>query len=88
MKNKLVLVSTSAAGIMNPFSAPTDPSMPVGELTANVVWTMLNQQFIHQPSWATAVELLLIVFVGLLLIFLFFRCPFFLSFQNLDVDFP
>lgn len=73
LKNKLVLVSTSAAGIMNPFSAPTDPSMPVGELTANVVWSMLNQQFIHQPSWATAVELLLIVLVGLLLILLFPR---------------
>lgn len=73
LKNKLVLVSTSAAGIMNPFSAPTDPSMPVGELTANAVWTMLSQQFIHQPSWATAVELLLIVLVGLLLILLFPR---------------
>ncbi len=73
LKNKLVLVSTSAAGIMNPFSAPTDPSMPVGELTANAVWTMLSRQFIHQPSWATAVELLLIVLVGLLLILLFPR---------------
>ncbi|MFH2065490.1 MAG: serine/threonine-protein kinase [Pseudomonadota bacterium] len=71
LKNKLVLVSTSAAGIMNPFSAPTDPSMPVGELTANVIWTMLHQQFIHQPSWAIAVELLLILIIGSLLTLVF-----------------
>lgn len=64
--NKLVLISTSAAGIMNPLAAPTDPSLPIGEFTANTIWTVLNQNFIRQPSWAATAELLGIVIIGML----------------------
>ncbi len=63
-KNKVVLVAASATGILNPLSTPVDPTMPVGEFSANTVWAMLNQQFIRQPFWSETAELVLILAVG------------------------
>ncbi|MBU1052691.1 MAG: CHASE2 domain-containing protein [Proteobacteria bacterium] len=72
-KNKLVLVSASAAGIMNPISTPTDPALPVGEFSANAVWTILNNNFILQPYWSPVVELAAIIIIGLIITFVFSR---------------
>lgn len=66
-KNKLVLVSASAAGIMNPLSTSTDATMPLGEFTANTLWSILNRQFIRQPLWAAGFELLLVLVIGALI---------------------
>ena len=68
-KNKLVLVSASASGIMNPLSTPTDPTMSVGELSAHTIWSILNKKFIQQPSWSSAAELLMILVLGLVIAF-------------------
>ncbi len=72
-KNKLVLITPSAAGIMNPLSTPTDPTMPVGEFSAHVLWAILNKNFIQQPSWDFGTELLMVIVLGLLITFLFPR---------------
>lgn len=69
-KNKLVLVSASAAGIMNPLSTPTDNYMPLGEFSANAIWTILNRKFVQQPPWTSSTELLIILVLGLMIIFL------------------
>jgi serine/threonine-protein kinase len=63
-KNKIVLVAASATGILNPLSTSVDPTMPVGEFSANTVWAMLNQQFIRQPFWSETAALVLILAVG------------------------
>ena len=63
-KNKLVIVSPSASGIMNPIPTPVDASMPLGEFTANSVWAIVNQSFVQQPGWGTGGELLLILVLG------------------------
>jgi serine/threonine-protein kinase len=63
-KNKLVLLSPSAAGIMNPLSTPTDPTMPVGEFSAHTIWSILNKQFIQKPAWADLTEVLLVLVLG------------------------
>ncbi len=68
-KSKLVLVSPSAAGIVNPLSTPTDPTMPLGEFSAHTVWSILNRQFIEQPPWSPFLELGMILVVGVLLAF-------------------
>jgi len=67
--NKLVLVSPSAAGIMNPLSTPTDPTMPVGEFSAHVIWALLNKTFIQKPSWAELAELVGIILIGIMAAF-------------------
>ncbi len=63
-KNKLVLVSTTASGIMNPLSTPTAAMMSVGELSANTVWAILNRRFIERPMWDSTAELLMILILG------------------------
>ncbi len=65
--NKIVLITPSASGIMNPFSTPTSQRMSFGEFTANAVWTILNQQFIRQPAWGAIAIYLMIAVVGLLI---------------------
>jgi eukaryotic-like serine/threonine-protein kinase len=65
-KNKLVLVSPSAAGIMNPLSTPTDPTMPVGEFSAHTIWAILNNTFIQKPPWADLAELIGIICIGII----------------------
>ena len=72
-KNKIVLVSPSAAGIMNPLSTPTDATMPVGEFSAHAIWSMLNQNVIQEPVWGGNAELLLILAVGLIITLLISR---------------
>jgi CHASE2 domain-containing sensor protein/predicted Ser/Thr protein kinase len=69
-KNKLVIVSASASGIMNPLSTPVDASMPLGEFTANTIWSMLNSQFVSKPVWAALASLVMIIMVGLIITFL------------------
>ncbi len=68
-KNKLVLVGSSASGIMNPLSTPTDRAMPLGELSAHAVWSILNKKSIHQPPWVSSAELLMILVLGLVITF-------------------
>ncbi|MFP4347988.1 MAG: CHASE2 domain-containing protein [Desulfococcaceae bacterium] len=65
--DKIVLITPSASGIMNPFSTPTSQRMNFGEFTANAVWTILNQQFIRQPAWGSVAIYVMIVVVGLLI---------------------
>lgn len=72
-KNKLVLVSASASGIMNPFSTPVNTTMSLGEFSAHTIWSIINKQFIQQPPWSSAMELLLILFIGLIITFVFSR---------------
>lgn len=72
-KNKIVLVSPSASGIMNPLITPADISMPMGEFSANTIWAILNENYIREPAWASLTELLLIVILGLMITFVFPR---------------
>ncbi len=69
-KNKLVLVSPSAAGIMNPLSTPTDSTMPVGEFSANTVWSILNNNLIEQPEWGHTAQLIIMFVLGIVITFL------------------
>ena len=72
-KNKIVMVGASATGILNPLSTPVDPTMPVGEFSANAVWAMLNQRFVQQPVWSASAELGLILLIGAIVTVVFPR---------------
>jgi len=67
-KNKIVIITPSAAGVLNPISTPGAAVMSVGEFTANAVWAMLNRKFVHKPSWDVFAGLMMILMVGGLLI--------------------
>ncbi len=66
--NKIVLLSVTASGLINPLATPVDPVMPLGEFTAHTLWSMLHQRYIEQPAWDAPAELGAILFVGLLII--------------------
>ena len=68
-KNKIVLISPSAAGIINPLSTPTETYMPLGEFTANTIWAMLNKKFIQQLEWGLYLKLCITIFLGLIITF-------------------
>lgn len=70
-KNKIVLVSPSASGILNPMNTPVDIAMPVGEFSANTIWSILNRKFIRQPAWGLFAELSLILLFGVMITFVF-----------------
>lgn len=73
-KDKIVLISVSASGIINPLNTPTNRAMTAGEFSAQTIWAILNKRFIQQPSWAYSLELLLIILLGLLLSFVTPKC--------------
>jgi len=68
-KDKLVLITPSAAGIDNPVSTPLAPQMSIGVLTANTIWTILNSHFIVKPSWDKYATIAIILLVGVLISF-------------------
>ena len=72
-KNKIVLISPSAAGIVNPISTPTETTMTVGEFSANAIWSILHGNAIRQPVWGRTVEISVILFIGLIITFLISR---------------
>jgi len=69
-KNKLVIVSTSAAGIMNPLSTPTNTTMHFGELSANTISGILNNNYIQNPPWSIYAEYLMMLVIGIMITFL------------------
>ncbi|GBC59464.1 hypothetical protein DENIS_0403 [Desulfonema ishimotonii] len=68
-RGKIVLISPSAAGIMNPLTTPVSGRMSTGEFTANAIWSILNKQFVRQPSWDRMAGFGMIAFIGLLTAF-------------------
>ncbi|MEG6549247.1 adenylate/guanylate cyclase domain-containing protein [Desulfocurvibacter africanus] len=62
---KIVLVGTSAAGLQDLRTTPFGPGYPGVEVHANVVDSILQQDFILRPDWAPGVELAILLFTGL-----------------------
>jgi len=66
-RNKIVLVGATAMGIYDIRVTPFDHVFPGLEVHANVIDTILKQQFLYRPNWATLFDLLAIIAIGLLL---------------------
>ncbi|QTA84375.1 serine/threonine-protein kinase [Desulfonema magnum] len=69
-RDKIVLITPSAAGVLNPISTPAAQVMSVGEFSANVIWAMLNRKFVLRPSWDNSARFLMIIMLGLLITFI------------------
>ncbi len=67
--DKIVLITPSAPGILNPISTPLSGSMSVGEFSANSIWSMLNRKFVEQPAWNDMASYGLIILIGFLIAF-------------------
>lgn len=67
---KLVLIGTSAAGLLDSKTTPIDRIMPGVEIHAQVLESMLTGTVLSQPNYAIGAELIAALLLGLLIIWL------------------
>ena len=65
---KLVLIGTSAVGLLDIKTTPVDPVMPGVEIHAQVLESVLTRTVLSQPNWAIAAEFFSALILGLLVI--------------------
>ena len=68
IENKLVLIGTSAVGLLDIKTTPLDPVMPGVEVHAQVLDSMLSGAVLSEPDYATSLELVAAVAIGAALI--------------------
>jgi adenylate cyclase len=61
LEGKLVLIGTSAAGLLDLRATPFDSVYPGVEAHANALDNMLKGDFLYRPSWAEGANILLIL---------------------------
>lgn len=75
LKDKIILVGTSAPGLLDLRSTPVDESMPGVEVHANIIAGILDQNIPQQPAYLIAVQSIGYLVLGLFLLI----APHFLS---------
>lgn len=75
LEDKIILLGTSAPGLLDLRATPVDESMPGVEVHANIIAGILDQNIPQQPAYLIAVQSLGYLFLGLVLLIL----PHFLS---------
>ena len=70
IRDKLILVGSSATGLHDDKTTPLDGALPGVEVHAQLLETIMSGTFLATPDWADAAELLLIAGAGLVMIVL------------------
>jgi adenylate cyclase len=70
---RIILVGTSAAGLLDLRATPLEASVPGVELHAQAVEQILQEAYLLRPDFATPAELLYILVLGLLIAVLIYR---------------
>lgn len=66
IQGKIVLIGTSATGLLDVRATPFDSIMPGVEVHANIIESLINKEYITTLSWAEEADLSMIICVGLL----------------------
>ena len=69
LKDKLVLVGTTAPGLLDLRATPVDGAYPGVEVHANLIAGMLDNGLKHKPTYVLAIDVLMMVAVGAVMIF-------------------
>lgn len=64
IKGRIILIGTSAAGLLDLHATPVDASIPGVELHAEAIEEILSGDYLHRPDFATAAELLYMLLLG------------------------
>ncbi|MBN9586431.1 MAG: adenylate/guanylate cyclase domain-containing protein [Afipia sp.] len=70
ISRKLILIGTSAVGLLDVKTTPLDPVMPGVEVHAQVLESALTRSVLSQPNYAIGAELLTAILFGLAIIIL------------------
>src|SRR5580704_9792737 len=65
MRGRLVLIGTSAIGLLDTKTTPVEPAMPGVEVHAQILESVLTKSLLTHPNYAIGAELLLAVVLGL-----------------------
>jgi adenylate cyclase len=65
LDKRLVLIGTSAVGLLDIKTTPVDPAMPGVEIHAQILESVLTKELLTRPNYAIGAELLTAVVVGL-----------------------
>jgi adenylate cyclase len=65
---RLVIIGTSAAGLLDLKTTPNDPTMPGVEIHAQVLESILSNSMLSQPSYAVTLELAAALVLGIAII--------------------
>lgn len=68
LKDRIVLIGTSAAGLADLVTTPMGVSFPGVEVHANLITGMLDGRVVHAPAYAQGVEMLVVLVLGLLMV--------------------
>ena len=68
-KDKLVLVGTTAPGLLDLRATPVDGAYPGVEVHANLIAGILDGTLKHKPTYVLAIDVLMLVAVGAIMIF-------------------
>jgi adenylate cyclase len=69
MAGKIILVGTTAPGLNDLRATPVNSEYPGVEVHANLIASILDNQFKHRPDYAYAIELIQVVLLGVILCF-------------------
>ena len=64
LKEKIVLVGTSAPGLLDLRSTPVQNTYPGVEVHANLISGMLDQSINHKPAWTIGYEFVLLILIA------------------------
>jgi len=70
IKNKMLLLGTSAVGLRDIRSIPTERDIPGVEVHAQLLEAVLQKKYLERPNYAAGAELAFILFGGLIMIVL------------------
>ena len=68
LRGRLVLVGTSAIGLLDTKTTPLDPVLPGVEVHAQILESILSKSLLVNPNYAIGAELITAVFLGLAII--------------------
>ena len=70
LKDRIVIIGTSAAGLSDLVSTPVGVSMPGVEVHANLITAMFDDRVPFAPAWSKAVDALTVMLLGALMLWL------------------
>ena len=65
LRDKIVIVGTSAQGLLDLRATPVREDFPGVEVHANLISGFLDQKIMHKPDYVLAISILTVLFVGL-----------------------
>jgi len=78
INGKIVLIGTSASGLLDLRATPYDSTFPGVEIHANAIDNLINQTFITIPNWIEAADIIVMIAICLISVITFSIIPPFL----------